>query len=139
MRPPGLSFNPRMRPLPILLACLVLVAAGCGGSSGGSGDGDATTTAAATTTTSGGGGTEAGDPQAGEIIWVTESCSNCHTLGGVAATSLIGPNLDETKPDVKTIVDVVTNGKGSMQSYTDSLSPQDIANVAAYIKANELP
>ena len=139
MRPPGLSFNPRMRPLPILLACLVLVAAGCGGSSGGSGDGDATTTAAATTTTSGDGGTEAGDPQAGEIIWVTESCSNCHTLGGVAATSLIGPNLDETKPDVKTIVDVVTNGKGSMQSYTDSLSPQDIANVAAYIKANELP
>ncbi len=139
MRPPGLSFNPRMRPLPILLACLVLVAAGCGGNSGGSGDGDATTTAAATTTTSGGGGTEAGDPQAGEIIWVTESCSNCHTLGGVAATSLIGPNLDETKPDVKTIVDVVTNGKGSMQSYTDSLSPQDIANVAAYIKANELP
>jgi len=139
VRPPGLSFNPRMRPLPILLACLVLVAAGCGGNSGGSGDGDATTTAAATTTTSGGGGTEAGDPQAGEIIWVTESCSNCHTLGGVAATSLIGPNLDETKPDVKTIVDVVTNGKGSMQSYTDSLSPQDIANVAAYIKANELP
>jgi mono/diheme cytochrome c family protein len=129
-----------MRPLPILLACLMLVAGGCGGSSGdsgGSADGGVTT-AAATTTTSGG-GTEAGDPQAGEIIWVTESCSNCHTLGGVAATSLIGPNLDETKPDVKTIVDVVTNGKGSMQSYTDSLSPQDIANVAAYIKANELP
>jgi len=123
---------PGVRTLPVLVAALALVLAGCGGGSSGGGGGTAATTSAGTTT---GGGTEEGegDPQAGEIIWVQEGCNNCHAIDGMPATSLDGPNFDKSKPSHDEIIDVVTNGKGSMQSFEDTLSPEDIVNVAAYI------
>jgi mono/diheme cytochrome c family protein len=117
----------RVRTLPALLAALALVLAGCGG--GGSSEGGGTETAA---TTSGGSGQ--GDATAGEIIWVQEGCNNCHAINGMPATSIDGPNFDKTKPSHEEIVDAVTNGKGSMQSFEDSLSPEDIQNVAAYVE-----
>jgi len=116
----------RVRTLPALLAAVALVVPGCGG--GGS-EGGGTETAA---TTSGGSGQ--GDATAGEIIWVQEGCNNCHAINGMPATSLDGPNFDKTKPSHEEIVDAVTNGKGSMQSFEDSLSPEDIQNVAAYVE-----
>jgi mono/diheme cytochrome c family protein len=121
---------PRVRTLPALLAVLALALAGCGGSSEGGGGGTGATTAA----TTGGTTTEEGDAQAGEIIWVQEGCNNCHAIDGMPATSLDGPNFDKTKPSHDEIIDVVTNGKGSMQSFEDTLSVQDIENVAAYIE-----
>jgi len=123
-----------VRSLPILLAAaaMALGLAGCGGgentSANQSTEPDVTTGTGATT------GAGAGDAQAGEIIWVTESCNNCHTIAGNPATSLDGPNFDKTKPEHDAIIDAVTNGKGSMQAFDDTLSPQDIENVAAYIE-----
>jgi mono/diheme cytochrome c family protein len=120
----------------ILLTALALAAVGCGGgentSANQSTEPDVTTGTATGATTSDGGGE--GDAQAGSIIWVTEACSNCHAIDGMPATSLDGPNFDQEKPDHDTIVEVVTNGKGSMQGFGDTLSPEDIENVAAYVE-----
>jgi len=122
-----------MRTLPALLAvAAALLLAGCGG--GGSSEGGGTDTGAATAaTTTGGGGSGEGDASAGEIIWVQEGCNNCHAIDGMPATSRDGPNFDENKPTKEETIDAVTNGKGSMQSFEDSLSPEDIQNVAAYV------
>ena len=122
----------RVRTLPVLLAVLALVLAGCGG--GGSSEGGGTDTAATTSATTTSGGSGGGDAQAGEIIWVQEGCNNCHAIDGMPATSLDGPNFDKTKPSHEEIIDAVTNGKGSMQSFEDTLSAEDIQNVAAYIE-----
>jgi cytochrome c6 len=122
----------RVRTLPVLLAVLALVLAGCGG--GGSSEGGGTDTAATTSATTTSGGSGGGDAQAGEIIWVQEGCNNCHAIDGMPATSLDGPNFDKTKPSHAEIIDAVTNGKGSMQSFEDTLSAEDIQNVAAYIE-----
>ena len=80
------------------------------------------------------GGSGEGDATAGEIIWVQEGCNNCHAIDGMPATSLDGPNFDKNKPSHEEIIDAVTNGKGSMQSFDDTLSALDILNVAAYIE-----
>ena len=120
---------PRVRTLPALLAALALVLAGCGGSSD-SGGTETTATTSATTTGGGGGG----DATAGEIIWVQEGCNNCHTIDGMPAKSLDGPNFDKNKPTQEQTIDAVTNGKGSMQSFEDTLSAEDIQNVAAYVE-----
>ena len=124
----------RVRTLAALLAVLALLVAGCGG--GGSSENSDGETSATTATTASGGGSGAGqgDATAGEIIWVQEGCNNCHAIDGMPATSLDGPNFDKTKPSHEEIIDVVTNGKGSMQSFEDTLSAQDIQNVAAYIE-----
>jgi cytochrome c551 len=120
---------PRVRTVPILLAALTLAAAGCGGGQSGA---SGTTTGNGTEPTTTGGPTS-GDATRGSIIWVTEGCNNCHTLGGNPATSQEGPNFDTKRPERATIVEVVTNGKGTMPGFGDSLSPQDVEDVAAYI------
>jgi len=122
----------RVRTLPALLVALALVLAGCGG--GGSSEGGGTETGATTSATTTSGGSGEGDAQAGEIIWVQEGCNNCHAIDGMPATSLDGPNFDKTKPSHEEIIDAVTNGKGAMQSFEDTLSAEDIQNVAAYIE-----
>ena len=123
-----------MRILTLFVASLAFGLAGCGGG----GNDSASQTEAATT---GGAATTGrtregeGDPRAGEIVWVQEGCNNCHAIDGMPATSLDGPNFDKTKPDHDSIIEAVTNGKGTMQGFADTLSPQDIANVAAYIES----
>lgn len=119
----------RVRRLPILLAVLAVLVGGCGGGE----DTSANQSTEPDVTTGRGGGGGGGDARAGEIIWVTESCNNCHTLAGNPATSLPGPNFDKSVPNRATIIDVVTNGKGSMQGFGDTLSREDIENVAAYV------
>ena len=123
----------QVRTLPILLAAGSLAFAGCGGGddSGSQTSGPGATTGTGATTSGGG----EGDARAGEIIWVQEGCNNCHAIDGMPATSLDGPNFDKSKPDHDTIIDVVTNGKGSMQGFGDTLSAQDIENAAAYIES----
>jgi mono/diheme cytochrome c family protein len=125
-----------MRRLPTALAAALLaLAAGCGGgentSANQSTEPDVTTGTGATTTTGGAGG--GGDAHAGELTWVVEGCSNCHTLGGDPAKSQDGPNFDEKLPDRETIIEVTRDGKGTMPGFGDSLAPQDFENLAAYI------
>jgi mono/diheme cytochrome c family protein len=117
---------------------LTLVATGCGGGEDDAQTGDeaaivetteGTTAETGTATTN----TGEGDAQAGEQIFATAGCGNCHTLAAAGATGQIGPNLDELQPGFDQVVEQVTNGGGGMPSFGDTLSDEQIRNVAAFV------
>ncbi len=78
----------------------------------------------------------AGDPVAGKEVFLgSAGCAGCHTLSDAGATGAIGPNLDATKPSSELVVERVTNGQGGMPSFADSLSEEQIQDVAAYVSS----
>jgi cytochrome c6 len=78
----------------------------------------------------------AGDPVAGKEVFLGDSaCGSCHTLADAGTSGTIGPNLDESQPPAELVVDRVTNGSGVMPSFSDSLSEQQIQDVAAYVSS----
>jgi mono/diheme cytochrome c family protein len=74
-----------------------------------------------------------GDPTAGKAIFLSKGCGACHTLSDAAATGVVGPSLDEAKPGLALVVDRVVNGKGTMPSFKSQLTPQQIADLGAYV------
>ncbi len=77
-----------------------------------------------------------GDPAAGKEVFLNvaqPSCGTCHTLEDAGTNGKVGPVLDEAKPDYDRVVDYVTNGRGAMPAFGESLSEEDIQNVAAYV------
>lgn len=74
-----------------------------------------------------------GDAAAGDQVFASQGCGGCHTLTAAGSKGNVGPNLDEAKPDLGLVVDRVTNGKGVMPSFKDSLNEKQIADVAAYV------
>ena len=75
-----------------------------------------------------------GDPAAGKDVFLNVAgCGGCHTLSAAGSTGTVGPNLDEKKPPLSLILDRVTHGKGVMPSFSGSLSPTQIADVAAFV------
>jgi cytochrome c6 len=70
-----------------------------------------------------------------EIFLGSAGCASCHTLADAGATGTIGPNLDATQPSLELAIDRVTNGQGGMPSFADTLSEQEIQEVAAYVSA----
>ena len=79
--------------------------------------------------------TTGSDPVGKEIFLGTGGCASCHTLADAGATGTIGPNLDATKPSVELAVERVTNGAGAMPSFADTLSEEQIQEVAMYVSA----
>lgn len=79
----------------------------------------------------------AGDPQAEGRRIFTElaqpSCSLCHTLNDAGSAGQIGPNLDELRPTAEQVGKAVSGGVGIMPPFADSLSPEQISAVAAYV------
>jgi cytochrome c6 len=73
-----------------------------------------------------------GDPAAGKEVF-TANCGSCHTLADAGTTGTVGPNLDDSQPTVELAVDRVTNGQGVMPPFADTLSEQQIQDVAAYV------
>jgi cytochrome c6 len=74
-----------------------------------------------------------GNPVAGKAIFASAGCKSCHTLAAAGATGTVGPNLDQKKPDYKLVTTRVTFGKGVMPSFKGQLTPQQIADVAAFV------
>ena len=93
---------------------------------------ESTETETETTETAEGG---AGDPVAGKQVFETAGCVSCHTLSDAGATGTVGPNLDQAQPPAELVVDRVTNGQGVMPPFKDSLSEQQIQDVAAYVSS----
>ena len=92
------------------------------------------TTGTETGTTEPAGGT--GDPVAGKDVFLTAGgCGSCHTLADAGTTGTVGPNLDALKPSFDTAVEQVTNGGGVMPPFKDTLSEQQIQDVAAYVSS----
>jgi cytochrome c553 len=91
-----------------------------------------TTTSETTTTTSTPAGK--GDPTAGKQVFLSvAACGGCHTLSDAGSSGNVGPNLDDVKPTYDKVVTQVTNGGGAMPPFKDTLSAQQIADVAAYV------
>jgi mono/diheme cytochrome c family protein len=88
-------------------------------------------------------GTGAAPPQAaGEgstdgktIFQSVANCDNCHTLADARATGTVGPNLDQAKPSKSLVIDRVTNGKGVMPPFKDTLNAKQIQAVADYVSS----
>jgi mono/diheme cytochrome c family protein len=96
---------------------------------------ETTTTETTPTETTGGGEATAGDPAAGKDVFASAGCGSCHTLADAGASGSVGPDLDASKPSAELVVDRVTNGRGVMPPFADSLSEQQIADVAAYVSS----
>jgi mono/diheme cytochrome c family protein len=74
-----------------------------------------------------------GDAAAGKPIFASAGCGSCHTLADAGTSGTVGPNLDETKPDLETAYVQILNGGGGMPPYEGQLSEQEIADLAAYV------
>ena len=80
--------------------------------------------------------TAKGDPAAGKQVFLSvAACGGCHTLSDAGSTGNVGPNLDDVKPTYDKVVTQVTNGGGAMPPFKDTLSAQQIADVAAYVSS----
>lgn len=74
-----------------------------------------------------------GASKKGSSVYASASCGGCHTLAAAHSTGTVGPNLDQLKPDYRTVTAQVTNGGGGMPAFKSQLSTQQIADVAAYV------
>jgi len=77
-----------------------------------------------------------GDPVAGKEVFLGGSgCSGCHTLADAGTSGSVGPNLNETLPSYDLVIERVTNGQGGMPPFMDTLTEQQIQDVAAYVSS----
>jgi len=74
-----------------------------------------------------------GNAEAGKGTYVSAGCGGCHTLAAADSTGTVGPNLDQSKPTYKLVVERVTKGRGAMPPFGDRLKPQEIADVSQYV------
>jgi len=117
----------------VLVALLVALAFAAGGYVVGrehSKGGGVTTTTGTSTSAS---GAVTGDAKAGAALFASNGCGGCHTLAAAGATGNVGPSLDTSKPSEALVIQRETNGKGAMPSFKGRLSPQQIADIAAYV------
>lgn len=77
-----------------------------------------------------------GDPVAGKEVFVgSAGCGGCHTLSDAGTTGQVGPDLDAAKPTYDKVVTQVTNGGGGMPPFKDTLTEEQIQDVAAYVSS----
>jgi mono/diheme cytochrome c family protein len=83
-----------------------------------------------------GGGGSSTKSNSGADIFSSAGCKNCHTLKAAGATGMVGPNLDDIKPDQATVARQVTNGGGGMPAFKGTLSAAQIKAVAQYVSSS---
>jgi cytochrome c oxidase subunit 2 len=92
------------------------------------------------------GAAPAGDPTAGKAVFAANGCGGCHTLADAGATGTVGPDLGKVLKgkDAKFVstsitdpgADIAPGFKNGIMptSYGANLSPQDLANLVAYLE-----
>ena len=68
-----------------------------------------------------------------EVFIEAGNCAACHTLSDAESNAMIGPNLNEIRPDIQRIVMAVRNGIGVMPAMEGILSDEEIKAVAHYV------
>ena len=71
-----------------------------------------------------------------EIFLEAGNCAACHTLTDAGSNTMIGPNLNEIRPDVSRILMAVKNGIGVMPAMEGILSNEEIEAVAHYVSVS---
>ena len=115
------------RVLALALAVAALALAGCGGGGGGEAQDEAPQSGPAETVPAG------ANPEAGRQVFDDAGCGNCHALSAADAHGQVGPDLDDADVDYGEVVEQVRDGGGGMPSFGDTLSDQEIADVAAFV------
>jgi mono/diheme cytochrome c family protein len=60
------------------------------------------------------------------------ACAVCHTLAHAGAQGVIGPDLDELKPDASRVEKALRNGIGQMPAFK-GLSEEQVKTLAKYV------
>ena len=68
-----------------------------------------------------------------EVFLEAGNCAACHTLSDAGSIAEIGPNLNQIRPQVQTILMSVRNGIGVMPAMEGILSDEEIEAVAHYV------
>ena len=68
-----------------------------------------------------------------EIFLNNGACATCHMLSDAKSSGMIGPNLDEIRPDKNRVVIAVTRGIGVMPAFEGILSDDEIEAVSYYV------
>ena len=68
-----------------------------------------------------------------EVFLEAGNCAACHALSDAGSNAMIGPNLDEIRPDMQRIIMAVRNGIGVMPAMEGILSDEEIDAVAHYV------
>jgi mono/diheme cytochrome c family protein len=79
---------------------------------------------------------ESGGEVDGAAVFAEAGCGSCHTFAAAGASGTIGPDLDESMPSKELAIERVREGMGTMPSFGDQLSPEQIAAVADYVSQN---
>ena len=61
------------------------------------------------------------------------NCGACHILIDAGTEGVIGPNLNQIKPDMNRVMSAVINGIGVMPPFEEILSLAEIKAVAHYV------
>ena len=68
-----------------------------------------------------------------EVFLEGGNCAACHSLADAGSIADIGPNLNQIRPQVQTILMAVKNGIGVMPAMEGILSDEEIEAVAHYV------
>ena len=70
----------------------------------------------------------------GKDIFLNKAvCSSCHMLEDAGSNGMIGPNLDQIRPDKNRVMMTVKNGIGIMPAYEGELTLEEIEAVSIYV------
>jgi cytochrome c6 len=68
-----------------------------------------------------------------EIFLNAGNCATCHSLKEAGSNAMVGPNLNEIRPDIGRVKNAVMNGIGVMPAYQGILSGKEIDAVSYYV------
>ncbi len=71
--------------------------------------------------------------QGKSIFLNSGNCATCHSLKDAGSNTMVGPNLNEIRPDIGRVKNAVTNGIGVMPAYLGILSNNEIDAVSYYV------
>jgi len=67
-----------------------------------------------------------------EVFLGAGNCAACHMLSDAGSNAMVGPNLNEIRPDIQRIIMAVRNGIGVLPAMEGILTDDEIEAVAHY-------
>ena len=68
-----------------------------------------------------------------EVFLNNGNCATCHSLKDAGSNAMVGPNLNQIRPDIGRVKNAVLNGIGVMPAYQGILSNEEIDAVSHYV------